>query len=133
MKTKTKFSLSKNTFKTRIQLVLLGVVLFYFYDKCLIGQIRCFLEMINLKGIEQLFVEIFLPFRLLINVSNIFSVAFIALEIALAIAIIPLIVRFINRLISKIEFKQKIKKQTTSTYSCINNQNSYIIQQRFLC
>ena len=122
-----------NFIKLRMQLLLLSIFLLFLYEKCLVGQIRAIFEIINIKGVEQIFVELFMPLRLLFNASKIFTIAYLIIELVIVIAITKCIIFIIKRLLAKIDYK---KTNKINTYQIINScrlEDAYFLQHRFLC
>lgn len=128
---KSKFNF--NFIKLRMQLLLLGIFLLFLYEKCLVGQIRAIFEIINIKGIEQIFVELFMPLRLIFNVSKIFTITYLIIELVLVIAIIKCVLFFVKKLLAKVDNNNTNSINTYQILNHYNKKNLYFIQHRFLC
>lgn len=110
--------------------MLVEVFLFVFYQSVL-NEFRSIFGVFNLKSIDKN-LQMLMPFKIFLDLSQMFSLAFFALKVALSIFNLPLIILFFV-VLSLNTFTKKISSKISFRKSTANFQAVYKVQARFLC
>lgn len=133
LKEKSKLTLNTNNIKLIFQLVILGVVFFFVFDQGLLNELRYIFEVLNLRGVDKILVQVLLPFKTFFDLSQLVSFTYFVFKIILAVVIVPLIIYFVVKTISKVFVNKKQHSYNFESISTANFKAVYIVQQKFLC
>ncbi len=133
LKEKSKLTLNTNNIKLIFQLVILGVVFFFVFDQGLLNELRYIFEVLNLRGVDKILIQVLLPFKTFFDLSQLVSFTYFVFKIILAVVIVPLIIYFVVKTISKVFVNKKQNSYNFESISTANFKAVYIVQQKFLC
>ncbi len=133
LKEKSKLTLNTNNIKLIFQLVILGVVFFFVFDQGLLNELRYIFEVLNLRGVDKILIQVLLPFKTFFDLSQLVSFTYFVFKIILAVVIVPLIIYFVVKTISKVFVNKKQHSYNFESISTANFKAVYIVQQKFLC
>lgn len=133
LKEKLKLTLNTNNIKLIFQLVILGVVFFFVFDQGLLNELRYIFEVLNLRGVDKILIQVLLPFKTFFDLSQLVSFTYFVFKIILAVVIVPLIIYFVVKTISKVFVNKKQHSYNFESISTANFKAVYIVQQKFLC
>ena len=133
LKEKSKLTLNTNNIKLIFQLVILGVVFFFVFDQGLLNELRYIFEVLNLRGVDKILIQVLLPFKAFFDLSQLVSFTYFVFKIILAVVIVPLIIYFVVKTIGKVFVNKKQHSYNFESISTANFKAVYIVQQKFLC
>lgn len=129
----TNSSIKINKLKLLAQLILLGIVFFFVFDKGIIREFKLVFEMLDMRNIDKVVTYFILPIKTFYDLSQLVSFTYFVFKIILAVVIVPLIIYFVVKTISKVFVNKKQHSYNFESISTANFKAVYIVQQKFLC
>ena len=112
----TNSSIKINKLKLCAQLILLGIVFFFVFDKGIIREFKLVFEMLDMRNMDKVITYFILPIKTFYDLSQLVTFTYLVLKVVLCAVIVPLLILALIK-----------------NFSAKNFAPVYIVQQKFLC
>ena len=122
-----------NKLKLCAQLVLLGIVFFFVFNKGIIRDFKPVFEMLDIRNIDKVVTHFILPVKTFYDLSQLATFTYVVLKVILCAIIVPLL---ILSLLSSAKILSSKSRKNNFYLKHIRAKNFapvYIVQQKFLC
>lgn len=129
----TNSSIKINKLKLCAQLILLGIVFFFVFDKGIIRDLKPIFDMFDMRNVDKVLTYFVLPFKTFYDLSQLVTFTYFVLKVILCAVIVPLLILALINSIKFLHIEKNKNNFSLKNFSAKNFAPVYIVQQKFLC
>lgn len=129
----TNSSIKINKLKLCAQLILLGIVFFFVFDKGIIREFKLVFEMLDMRNMDKVITYFILPIKTFYDLSQLVTFTYLVLKVVLCAVIVPLLILSLLNSAKILSVQSKKNNFYLKHIRAKNFAPVYIVQQKFLC